>query len=42
MTFTVRLNSGLLGADRPELAMDRVANFKVALSADTAYAANLP
>jgi len=42
VTFTVRLNSGLVGADRPELAMHGVANFKVALSADTAYDANLP
>jgi hypothetical protein len=42
MTFTVRLNSGLVGVDRTDqMAMDGVANLN-RLSADTAGTANLP
>lgn len=41
VTLTVRLNSGLVGADRPELAMDGAANFKTP-SADAGDTANLP
>ena len=39
VTLTVRLNSGFVGAEKPELTMDGMADFK-ALSADDA--ANLP
>jgi Lipid A 3-O-deacylase (PagL) len=43
VTFTVRLNSGLVGADRTEqMAVDGAVNLKGALSADNAGAANLP
>ena len=42
VTLTVRLNSGFLGPDRPELAMDGAVNFRVALSADNAGTPNLP
>ena len=42
VTLTVRLNSGFLGPDRPELAMDGAVNFKLALGADDTRTANLP
>jgi hypothetical protein len=38
----VRLNSGLFGPERPELAMDGAVNFRVARSADNTGTANLP
>jgi Lipid A 3-O-deacylase (PagL) len=41
VTLTLSVNSGLFGADRPELARNGVAKFKM-LSADDAGTANLP
>jgi hypothetical protein len=42
VTFTVRLNSGFVGADRPELAMAGRIDLKATLNADDANNANLP
>jgi len=42
VTLTVRVNTGLLGPDRPEPAMNGGVNFKGALSADNAGTVNLP
>jgi hypothetical protein len=42
VTFTVRLNTGWVGADRPELAMNGVGNFKAAVAAEDADSARLP
>ena len=42
VTFTVRLNSGLFGPDKPKLATGRVVNFKVEPGADEANVGNLP
>ena len=42
VTLTVRLNSGLVGADREQIPADGLANFRAALNTDTAGEANLP